>query len=177
VIRGIAMKLAFTVFFYVLLSQLSMAATQGELIIVDELNKSHTLNSSDLARLARTHAKVSVHGEQADFEGVQLSELLKAASVKFGDALKGKRAATVVVIEAADDYRTALSLLEIDPDTSDKQVIVADRRNGKPLDDKEGPYRLVIPADKRPIRWIRMIRTMRVLNLKDTAMSPQKDHK
>jgi hypothetical protein len=49
-------------------------------------------------------------------------------------------------------------------------VLLADRRDGNPLGEKEGPFRLVIPSDKRQVRWIRMIRTMRVMSLKTTPI-------
>ena len=96
-----------------------------------------------------------------------LVEVLKSVGVEFGEKLRGKRASDVVVIEASDGYRTALSLLEIDPATTDKIVLLADQKDGKPLDEKEGPLRLVIPDEKRPVRWIRMVKTIRVANLKD----------
>jgi hypothetical protein len=76
----------------------------------------------------------------------------------------------VIVLEAHDGYRVAVALLEVDPATTERLALVADRRDGQPLDEKEGPFRLVIPDDKRPVRWIRMIRTIRVLNLKDAPL-------
>ena len=90
--------------------------------------------------------------------------------VVFGKELRGPRAAEVIILEAHDGYRVALALLEIDPATTEKFALVADRRDGQPLDEKEGPFRLVIPDEKRPVRWIRMIRTIRVLNLKDAPL-------
>ena len=76
----------------------------------------------------------------------------------------------MIVLEASDGYRVAVALLEIDPATTGKLALVADRRDGKPLDEKEESFRLVIPDEKRAVRWIRMIRTVRVLNLKDAPL-------
>lgn len=145
----------------------SIAASEAALTIIDEANKSHTVAATDVTKMPRVKAEVQYHGKQIEFEGALLSDVLKSAGVEFGDALRGKRAATVAILEAADDYRTALTLLEIDPDTTDKMVILADRRNGGPLEENEAPFRLVIPDEKRPIRWIRMIRSIRVVNLRD----------
>jgi hypothetical protein len=58
----------------------------------------------------------------------------------------------------------------LDPDTADKVVIVADRRDGKALAEPDGPLHLVIPDEKRPVRWIRMLQTIRIANLKDFPM-------
>jgi DMSO/TMAO reductase YedYZ molybdopterin-dependent catalytic subunit len=87
--------------------------------------------------------------------------------VEFGDKLKGVRAGTVLVVEATDNYHTAFALLELDPATTEKLVLLADKKNGQPLDDKEGPLRLVVPDEKRPIRWVRSVKALRVVNVKD----------
>jgi hypothetical protein len=44
-------------------------------------------------------------------------------------------------------------------------VIVADTMNGEPLDDKAGPFGIVAPQDKRPARWIRMLRSLTVVRI------------
>ena len=43
---------------------------------------------------------------------------------------------------------------EVRPFT-DKQIVLAYLKDGKPLDEKEGPYRIVIPGEKRMARWVR----------------------
>ncbi|MEI9964927.1 MAG: hypothetical protein WDM92_09635 [Caulobacteraceae bacterium] len=50
-----------------------------------------------------------------------------------------------------------LSLAETDPAMRPDPVLVADRKDGKPLDAHEGPFRLVVPGDKRPARSARSI--------------------
>jgi len=44
-------------------------------------------------------------------------------------------------------------LPELDPAFTDKQVALAFLRDGKPLSEKEGPYRVIIPEEKRMARW------------------------
>ncbi len=61
----------------------------------------------------------------------------------------------VEAVEAADGYRVVIALPEIDSDFSDKQVVLAFSQNGKPLDAKESPYRIVIPDEKRMARWVK----------------------
>ena len=36
-------------------------------------------------------------------------------------------------------------------------VLLADRLDGKPLAKGAGPYRLVVPGDKRPVRWVKQV--------------------
>jgi hypothetical protein len=98
---------------------------------------------------------------------VSLVDVLQAAGVEFGEKLRGARASDVAVLEAADGYRTVFALVEIDPATTDKVVLVADQKDGQPLGEKEGPLRLVVPDEKRPVRWARMIKTIRIVQLNE----------
>jgi DMSO/TMAO reductase YedYZ molybdopterin-dependent catalytic subunit len=117
--------------------------------------------------MPRTTLKVTNSHEKKDetFEGVALSELLKQAGVPQGPKLRGAAMATYVIAEAADGYRVIYSLAELDSDFQDSGVIVADRMDGKPLDDQAGPLRLVAPHDKRPARWIRMLQSIKVVTV------------
>ncbi len=147
-------------------AQSSTAIDQKQpLTVVDEGGTSHSIAAADFAKLPRSKFKATTHTGEAEFEGASLVELLKSVGVEFGEKLKGKRAPTVAVLEATDDYRVVVTLLEIDPATTDVQAYVVDRMDGQPLDAKHGPYRLVIPSDKREIRWIRNLRSIRINNL------------
>ena len=72
--------------------------------------------------------------------------------------------ATYVLAEAADSYRVVFSLAELDPEIIDSEVMVADTMDGAPLGDKLGPFfRLVAPHEKRPARWVRMLKSLTVV--------------
>jgi hypothetical protein len=45
---------------------------------------------------------------------------------------------------------------------TDKIVLLADRKDGKLLDTKEGPYRVVVPDDKRNMRWVKQVARLSV---------------
>ncbi len=89
---------------------------------------------------------------------MQLTDVLEHCGVKLGKEVRGSRVASYVLVEAADKYRVVLAIAEVDAATTDKIVLLADQRDGTPLSEREGPFRLVIPDDKRPVRWIRMIK-------------------
>ena len=57
------------------------------------------------------------------------------------------------------------SLAELDSDFQDSEVMIADTLNGAPLGDKLGPLRLVVPHDKRPARWVRMLESIKVVSV------------
>jgi hypothetical protein len=73
--------------------------------------------------------------------------------------------ASCLLVEAADGYRVVIALPEIDPAFNDKQFVLAFFKDGKPLDDKEGPYRIVIPDEKRMARWVRQVTTLKIVDV------------
>jgi DMSO/TMAO reductase YedYZ molybdopterin-dependent catalytic subunit len=115
------------------------------------------LSPADLAKLPHVRVHASAHGDEADWDGVPLIELLKSAGAPSGETLRGPALALYVRITAADGYRAVFALAELDPSTGNAQAILADRKNGAPIDDKEGPLRVIVPADKRPARWVRQV--------------------
>jgi DMSO/TMAO reductase YedYZ molybdopterin-dependent catalytic subunit len=118
---------------------------------------------TDLAGLPRTNAKVPARdGAERVYEGVLLLEILKRAGQPFGEELRGSLLSKYVIVTAHDGYRVLFSLPEIDPAFTEARIILADKLNGKPLPDREGPLRLVIPGEKREARWIRMVEQIEV---------------
>lgn len=177
----LAMRIVSLRFFCVALAFISLVTvneslaegTKATLTIVDETGKSHEIAEDAIAALPRIKATVEVHGVSAEYEGASLVDVLKSAGVGFGNELKGRRAGTFAVLEATDGYQIVLSLLEFDPATTDTRVILVDRKDGKRLDKNEAPYRIVIPGDKRPIRWIRMVHVIYINNLRDSPKNGQ----
>ncbi len=101
-----------------------------------------------------------------------LRDLLKEAGVPAGENLRGKALATSIVVVANDGYQVTFSIAELDESIGNLQVLVADSEDGKPLAQTAGPLRLVVPGDKRPARWVRMVKAIRVMaNL--SAASPR----
>jgi hypothetical protein len=99
------------------------------------------------------------------FEGVALKDVLEKGGVVFGEAMRGKRMASCLLVEAADGYQAVIALPEVDPAFTDKQVMLAFLKDGKPLDDKEGPYRIVIPDEKRKARWVRQVTALKIVDV------------
>jgi hypothetical protein len=67
-----------------------------------------------------------------------------------------------VLVEAADGYRAVFALPELDAGFTDRKIYLATMRDGKPLSEKEGPFRIVVPDDKRPARWVRQVTALRI---------------
>jgi hypothetical protein len=91
--------------------------------------------------------------------------VLEKAGVEFGEAIRGKRLASCLLVEAADGYRVVIALPELDPQFSSKQVLLVFLKDGKRLDAKEGPYRTVIPEEKRMARWVRQVSGLKIVDV------------
>jgi hypothetical protein len=123
------------------------------------------LSAAEISALPHTTIKVNGHDGSATFSGVPVSTLLEKAGITFGESLRGKRLASCLLVEAADGYRVVIALPELDPGFTDKQILLVDKRETHPLDEKEGPYRIVIPDEKRMARWVRQVKTLRIVDV------------
>ena len=141
----------------------SALARSQQLTIQDETGKQTSLSRAEVEALSHIKVATSASGEPATFEGVTLEAVLEKAGVKFGETLKGKRLASCVLVEAADGYRVVIALPELDPAFTDKQILLAFLKDGKPLNDKEGPYRIVIPDEKSMARWVRQVTGLKIV--------------
>jgi hypothetical protein len=145
---------------------LSAAVAQCQQITIrTERGKQTVLTRSDIESLP--HVKVATHGSETSttFEGVALRVVLEKAGVEFGHSMRGKRLASCLLVEAADGYRAVIALPELDPDFTDKEVVLAYSQDGRPLDDKAGPYRIVIPEEKRMARWVRQVTELKIVDV------------
>jgi len=136
-----------------------------QLTIQTDAGKPVVLERADIEALPHTKVTVGAGDVATTFEGVSLKAVLDKAGVGFGESLKGKRLASYLLVEAADGYRVVIALPEIDPAFTDKQTVLAFMRNGKPLDEHEGPYRIVIPDEKRMARWVKQVTTLKIVDI------------
>jgi hypothetical protein len=148
--------------FLLLVSELSAQTLQ----IINSDGHATTPTAAQIANAPHVTVNARDHDAAAQFEGVPLSTLLSLGGILLGDTMRGPRMAEALMVEAADGYRVVFALAEVDPAFATREIIVADRRDGKPMDAKEGPLRIVAPGDKRPARWVRQVTTLRVIAVK-----------
>jgi DMSO/TMAO reductase YedYZ molybdopterin-dependent catalytic subunit len=125
-----------------------------------------TLSADDLAKMPRETVKVPAGGTQIEYEGVLLSEILQRAGAPLGKALRGKALASYVLAKASDDYQVVFTLGELDSQFGAAHILVADRRDGKPLPADQAPFRLVCPGDKEGARSVRMLQSLQFVRLR-----------
>jgi hypothetical protein len=141
------------------------AARAQQLTVQNETGKTSVLTRADIEALPHVKVTALLSNAPATFDAVALSVILEKAGIGLGDTLRGKRLASCLLVEAADGYRAVIALPEIDPAFTDKQIVLAYLKDGKPLDEKEGPYRIVIPGEKRMARWVRQVTTLKIVDV------------
>jgi hypothetical protein len=145
----------------------SALAQTGSLAITGSVPARIVIQAADLASMPRqTITLTEPDGSKDEYEGVAVIELLKKAGVPTGGKLRGKALSTYVLAKAHDGYQVVYSLAELDPDLTQGRFIVADKRNGKPLFEYQGPLRIVAGTDKEAARSIRMLEELEIVQLK-----------
>lgn len=124
-----------------------------------------TISAEAPQKLPRHTAVLNDHGKEAHFEGVLLRDLLQKNGVPVANKLRGKQLATYVSTLATDGYQVVFALAEFDPSITDGDILVADKRDGRPLAATEGPLRIIAPHDKRAARSLKMLREIDVVQL------------
>ena len=148
-----------------LMMQAVVCASQ-QLTIQTEAGKQTLLARADIEALPHVKVTTGASGVSTTFDGVPLKAVLERGGVGFGETLRGKRLASCLLVEAADGYRVVIALPEIDAAFTDKQIVLAFLKDGKPLDDKDGPYRIVMPDEKRMARWVKQVTALKIVNVR-----------
>ena len=111
----------------------------------------------------RTVTVPEENGASAKYSGVDLGVLLAKNGAPLGPALRGAAAADYALVTATDAYRAVFALAELDAALTGKIIILADERDGKPLDPKHGPFQIIVPDEKHHVRWVRNVREIDVV--------------
>ncbi len=150
----------------VICAALAQSANSDTISVTGSVATPLTLKAEELATMPREKAEVPEQsGSVSIYEGVLLREILKRAGATLGSQLRGKALTTYVLAKGHDGYAVVLSLAEVDEAFANEKIIVADRRDGKPLPGNQGPFRLVFVGDKAGSRSVRMLELLEVVQL------------
>ena len=111
----------------------------------------------------RSTVAVDPKGRTNEYQGVPLYELLLKAGAPSGDSIHGKNLMLYLQAEALDGYKVVYALPEIDTLFTNRIILVADTKNGGPLQDPEAPLEIIVPGEKEHARWIRQLRALKLL--------------
>jgi hypothetical protein len=62
------------------------------------------------------------------------------------------------------------ALAEVDPAFAVREIVLADKRDGKALDANEGPFRIVAPSDQRGARWVRQVTALKIIAVTSSSI-------
>ena len=102
----------------------------------------------------------------ATYSGVLLRDILHKVGVFSDQELRGKDLAACVKLTAKDGYIAVFAIAELDFSIRDEDILVAATKDGEPLAADHGPLQVIVPGDKRPARWIRMLTRIEVVSMK-----------
>ncbi len=124
------------------------------------------ISLDSLRRMPQAEVRGRIHeGPELVFRGAGLDAVLAAAGAPQGHDLRGGALRLVVLAEARDGYAVVYSLAELSPDLGGRVGIVALEQDGQPLNEKDGPLRIVLEGEKRPARWIRQLERLRLVRV------------
>ena len=131
------------------------AAADQSIVVTTSVEQTHNIDPAMVEKLPAVEEKVSFqtgHGpEQAIYTGALLWSVLDHAEMLGGD--RRARLRRTIAVTGRDGYSAVLALAEIDPEFEGKQVLLAYRRDGKPIEGNA--LRLVVPGDRHGGRSVR----------------------
>lgn len=138
-------------------------------LTVGLLDKSpQVLERSEIARLPHKTVKVKSSGSKPSiYSGVPLQELLKHVGGVVSSDLGG-----IVVLESVDGPPVLFAMAEFDSALTDKRILLADSKDGKPLTAPEGPFRIIVPDEKEPTRWVKQVWAIYVVRVSGPSRQP-----
>ena len=122
-----------------------------------------SLTATEFAKLPHKTIRAKGHdGVESQYQGSPVDRDPGKAGVPTGKELRGKSMALFVVVEASDGYRAVFALAELDAEFTDRVILLADRRDDKPLSGQAGPLQIVVPGEKKHARWVRQVIRLKV---------------
>lgn len=123
--------------------QQSDSPASAVLKVEGEVQKSLSLSRADLDKMPQVAVRGKDHdGREHVYKGVPVADLLRQAGATLGGQLRGKNLA---------------------------QYLLAQAKDGNPIPDAEGPFRIVVPGEKKQARWVRQVSTLKVLKAAQAA--------
>jgi DMSO/TMAO reductase YedYZ molybdopterin-dependent catalytic subunit len=118
-----------------------------------EVTKPLTFSVNDLAHMKRINITMKDHeGKEHNYSGVAIQEILEQAGVTLGNQLRKENLSKYLLVKCSDGYEVLFSLAELDKSFTDREVILADSADGKSLSGDIGPFRIVVPGEKKAAR-------------------------
>jgi len=143
----------------VLAAGVAAAADTEVALVIEAGGEQHHIAGSALEALPRVTLQISFHGDEPeDIPAVTLPSVLSLVGIK-AQELHNNELGRVVLVEAADGYRVAFGIAELDPNISGRQVYLSARDTSRGRS-----WRILVPGDGRGARWVRDVVRIQVID-------------
>jgi DMSO/TMAO reductase YedYZ molybdopterin-dependent catalytic subunit len=117
-------------------------------------------------RADRVEVRIQEEGKPVVYTGVPLATVLEPR-LRGSNRMAALRALAdaVILVQAADGYQAAVAAVAVAMDPKGERYLLALARDGKPLDERQGPVRLIVPGDPQRVRWVRGVNALRLVQL------------
>jgi hypothetical protein len=140
----------------------ALCQTQPALTVQGVDGKSVTLHAADLQALPHQTVKSADRGTSVTFDGVRLADIMSKVALPTGEKFHKTATSYYLLVDARDGYRAVFAWAELDPTFMDKEIYLVTGRDGKPLSDRDGPFQLVVPGEKRGGRSVRQVTSLKI---------------
>jgi hypothetical protein len=153
---------------FVLLALAGSTSVQGQsaapaLTLVGLDGEAKTLSLTELLALPQADVVVvEKYSSKTTFRGPTLRALMTLVGAPTGHTLRGPSMLLAVLADAADGYRVAYMLAELDQFGA-RHAILALTQNAQPLSASYGPFRIVLAGEEHHARWIRQVTRLRLI--------------
>ncbi len=118
-----------------------------------------TLTLTELRAFSRTEVTTEAQTGSGplgrhDYAGALLYDVVQKSGPKFDASRKNDALRKSVVVTGSDGYSAAFAWGEIDPRFAGKRIVVAYEQDGKPLAERDGPVRVIVPGDVFAGRYV-----------------------
>jgi hypothetical protein len=136
----------------------------ASLTLIGQSGVSKTLSVADLQALPQVDiVTVNKDSSRTTFRGPTIRSLMTLVGAPTGHAMRGPSMLLAVLAEAADGYRVAYMLAELDQQFGARPAIVALTQDRVALPATDGPLRVVIAGEEHRARWIRQVLRLRLV--------------
>lgn len=144
------------------------AQSKFTLKVGGEVKQPLELSLSDLSKMPRKEASLKdKDGNIHIYKGVAIQDILAKAGVPSGKELHGENLSKYMLVKSSDGYQVVFSLAELDASIADKNLIIADTMDGKPLLEKKGPLRVIAEGEKKPARSSYQVESLMIGHITD----------
>jgi hypothetical protein len=149
------LSISFTVIFLTRIFAWGQTAGQPVILRVEGMvTHPLELHEKDFATMPRFEVRAKDHDEKEHtFSGIILGAILQQAGAPLGGQLRGKNMTKYLLISSKDGYQSVFALAEIDSSFTDRTILLADKEDGVLLPPDKGPFRIIVPGEKKHARW------------------------